>query len=61
MADAVFIMQSIANPDKYKLTEIGALNADVDESGDITNKDALIIQQYKLGLIKVLPYISTGE
>ena len=58
MADAVFIMQSIANPDKYQLSEMGSLNADVDESGDVTNKDALIIQQFKLGLIKELPYIA---
>lgn len=44
MADAVFIMQCIANPDKYKFTEQGEKNADVDGSGDVTNKDALTIQ-----------------
>ena len=54
MADAVFIMQTIANPDKYELTEEGSRNADVDESGDITNKDALAIQKFKLGLTKEL-------
>ena len=43
--DAVFIMQSIANPDKYKLTEQGKLNADVvDNGGGVTNSDALAIQ-----------------
>ena len=52
MADAVYIMQSIANPDKFKLTELGQKQADVDESGDISNKDALLIQRFKLGLIK---------
>ena len=54
MADAVLIMQSIANPDKYKLTSEGEKNADVDGTPGITNKDALTIQQYKLGLIKSL-------
>jgi hypothetical protein len=54
MADAVFIMQSIANPDKYKLTTEGEANADVDGTAGITNKDALTIQQYKLGLVQAL-------
>ena len=54
LADAVFIMQCGANPDKYQLTRQGRLNADVDGSGDITNMDALRIQQFKLGLIKSL-------
>lgn len=44
--DAVFIMQSIANPDKYKLTEQGKNNADVYNRGDgVTNSDALTIQK----------------
>lgn len=44
--DAVLIMQSIANPDKYKLTEQGKDNADVYNRGDgITNSDALTIQK----------------
>jgi len=56
MADAVFIMQSINNPDKYKLTANGENNADVFNRGDgITNKDALSIQKYKLGIISSLP------
>ena len=43
--DAVLIMQSIANPDKYKLSEQGKVNADVvDNGGGITNGDALAIQ-----------------
>ena len=55
MADAVLIMQSISNPDKYQLNLQGQQNGDVDLSGDITNKDALAIQQYKLNLIDSLP------
>ena len=51
MADAVFIMQVISDPDKYHFTADGEKNADIDGSGDVTNKDALIIQQYKLGII----------
>ena len=55
MADSVFIMQSIANPDKYKLTDAGKKNADVDNSSDVTNMDALNIQKFKLNLIAKLP------
>ena len=63
MADAVIIMQSIANPDTYKLTAQGEINADTDGSGDITNKDALTIQQYRLNIITALPHIgdAAGE
>ena len=52
MADAVFIMQTIALPDKYKLSEMGEINADIDGVKGITNKDALVIQQFRLGIIK---------
>lgn len=56
MADAVLIMQTIANPDKYTLTKDGAAKADVSGNNDgITNKDALAIQKYKLRLIDSLP------
>jgi len=58
MADAVFIMQCITNPDKYQLTDKGVKQADVDGSGDITNKDALVIQQFKLNIIKVFPVLN---
>ena len=61
MADAVLIMQSIANPDKYGegkpegLTAQGAKNADVEGEGDgVTNKDALLIQKFKLNLVDSL-------
>ena len=56
MSDAVIIMQSLANPNKYKLTERGKFNADVCEAGGgITTNDAAGIQKYLLGLIKSLP------
>ena len=56
LADAVRIMQSISNPDKYSLSTVAAKNADVSGNGDgVTNKDALTIQKYLLSLIKELP------
>jgi len=45
LADAIFIMQSIANPDKYRLGIAGRFNGDVCETGGgITSNDALTIQ-----------------
>ncbi len=49
MADAVLIMQSLANPDKYKITEQGEFNSDLNGDG-ITNADALTIQKMLLNL-----------
>ena len=49
MSDVVLIMQSLANPDKYKLTPQGRKNADHDGNG-ITNADALAVQKGLLGL-----------
>ena len=49
MSDAVLIMQSIANPSKYKLTDQGSKNADMDGDG-VTNADALAIQKKLLKL-----------
>ncbi len=63
MADAILIMQSLANPDKYgvdgsdsaRITHQGMINADVQGSGNgVTNMDALEIQKYKLGLVAEL-------
>lgn len=64
MSDAVLVMQSLSNPDKYGLkgsdpthiTEKGQFNADVYENGTsgITNEDALQIQKFKLELINSL-------
>lgn len=46
IADAVLIMQSISNPDSYKISERGIMNADVYNRGDgITSADALAIQE----------------
>ena len=51
MADVVFIMQSLANPDKYKLSAIGRFNADINNTGDgITLMDAQAMQERLLGL-----------
>ena len=64
LSDAVLIMQSISNPDKYgedgsdknHITAQGKINADVAGKNDgITNNDALTIQKFKLALIKELP------
>ncbi len=61
MSDAVIIMQSLANPDKYgekgtdklHITEQGKLNGDVETSSKgLTSNDALEIQKYLLGLSK---------
>ena len=63
MADAVLIMQSLANPNKYgtsgtdskHITSKGAEQADVDTSTKgITSNDALQIQLFLLGKIKNL-------
>lgn len=63
MGDAVLIMQSLANPNKYGLsgsdskhiTEQGKLNGDVDEEvKGLTSNDALKIQKYLLKSIKEL-------
>ncbi|HEZ7986873.1 MAG TPA: glycoside hydrolase family 9 protein [Ruminococcus sp.] len=55
LADAVLIMQNLANPTKYKITDQGKLNGDVDTNGDgLTGNDAFKIQQFVLGLITTL-------
>ena len=54
IADAVLILQSIANPDNYKLSEQGRKNADVSNYGDgITASDALVIQLVEAKQINV--------
>ena len=51
LADAVLIMQAKANPSKYTISTQGEKNADCSGSGDgVTNKDALAIQRFLLGL-----------
>lgn len=54
IADAVLIMQALSNPNDYKLSETGELNADVANHGDgITPQDALVIQKVDLNLLTV--------
>ena len=56
VADAVAILQYIANKDKYGLTKDALDNADVFDRGDgITAKDAFAIQKYDAKVIKSLP------
>ena len=64
LADAVLIMQSLANPSRFGLTgsdeghitEQGRANADCSNVGDgISNLDALAVQKYCLKLIPTLP------
>ncbi len=61
MADAVLVMQCISNPDIYGIGKGKGIKpeneakADVDGNPGITNKDALAIQKYKLGLLDGLP------
>lgn len=59
ISDAVLIMQSIANPEKYstygyannRIKFQGAKNGDVSGNDGITNLDAVTIQSYVLNLI----------
>ena len=56
MGDAVIIMQSICNPNKYKLSDQGRFNADVNLAGNgITSADALAIQKNLIGILASLP------
>ena len=62
IADAVTILQYIANNDKYKLTDIGRDNADCFNPGDgITSLDALSILKYDAGEIKSLPELRVNQ
>ena len=52
ISDAVLIMQSIANPDEFKVSEQGKINGDVIDSGNgLTNMDALAIQYVEIKTI----------
>ncbi|HOH86647.1 dockerin type I domain-containing protein, partial [Ruminococcus sp.] len=56
LADAILIMQSLANPDRYQIKPEFRVNADVSEPGSgVTANDALAIQKYLLGLLPALP------
>lgn len=56
VADAVAILQHIANKDKYELKKQGKINADVDGVEGVTANDALIIQKKDAGIIDKLPH-----
>ena len=63
LADAILIMQALANPDKFgkggsdphAFSEQGWYNADVNGELGITTDDALTIQLYLLGMGKLTP------
>lgn len=63
IADAVLIMQSLANADEYTITAQGQLNGDVvDNGGGITTVDALGIQSYIADIITADQFpISSSE
>ncbi|WP_303837861.1 dockerin type I repeat-containing protein, partial [Ruminococcus flavefaciens] len=58
MSDVVFIMQCLANPDKYVLSEEGKANADIDGDG-VTVGDAQSIQKRLLGIIDYITDLDT--
>ena len=56
LADAVAVLQYVANKEKYPLSDYALDCADVYKRGDgVTGMDALTIQQYDSGTIKSLP------
>ncbi|MBR6995922.1 MAG: glycoside hydrolase family 9 protein [Ruminococcus sp.] len=49
LADAILIMQTLASPNKYTVTEQGRLNGDVDNTTvGLTSNDAMFIQEFLL-------------
>ena len=59
IADAVAILQAIANQDKYALKPQGKANADCYDPGDgVTANDAYTIQKLDAGAIAKLPEYS---
>ena len=53
VADAVSVLQYVANKTKYPLTETGMINADIDGVAGITGTDAIVIQKVDADLITV--------
>ena len=51
MSDAVAILQYVANPSKYPLTNTNKLAADVNNDGKISDADATLIQKFNARLI----------
>lgn len=59
IADATAILQSLGNPDKYKLSTSGAINADCYKPGSgVTANDALAIRMLDAQMIDSLPVLS---
>ncbi|MBR2283183.1 MAG: DUF4832 domain-containing protein [Ruminococcus sp.] len=50
MADAVAVLQCLANEEKYPLTEQGRINADCDKTEGLTGTDAITIQMVDAGV-----------
>ncbi|MBR6243533.1 MAG: cellulase family glycosylhydrolase [Ruminococcus sp.] len=62
ISDAVLIMQSQANPEKYVLSKTGAANADcVDYPKGVTPTDALAIQMVEAKTLKASQLPTTSE
>lgn len=61
IADAVLIMQSLANADEYSISEQGKLNADVIDNDGITAKDALVIQMVMADTLSESDLPTTSE
>lgn len=61
IADAVLIMQSLANSDEYSISEQGKLNADVIDNDGITAKDALVIQMVMADTLNESDLPTTSE
>lgn len=56
VADATLVMQYLANPDTYQLSDEGKKLADVEGLNDgVTSSDALTIQKFLAGSISSLP------
>ena len=51
VADAVAVLQYIANRIKFPLDEQGLINADIDGSPGITGSDAIAIQKIDAGIL----------
>lgn len=53
LADAILIMQNLANPNGYVIEKQGLINADVVDNDGVTSNDALFIQKCCLGIEKL--------
>lgn len=52
VADAVAVLQYVANRSKYPIEPMGIINGDVDGEDGITGSDAIVIQQTDAGTVK---------